>query len=285
MKIKILCIGCFHGKIPKKLKQFVRKNKIDLILAHGDFPDFTAFRNLQFKYWNETAVGVTFEEIIGKEKIECIEKSGIAKGKKVLKFLNSFGIPVIITHGNHDITNKYPWKEQDPFEEINADSLENSIKNLKNITQLDYSAKKFKNFYIYGIGCKVLTPNAPENIIIYNYWKKLREKEHKKLRQFFTKQKAKHTIILTHDPPYGTKLDKITWKKSPRYGEHLGTDQVKLFVKKYQPLLWVCGNIHEGRGIIKIGKTIVVNTGYGRIGQAAYAEIENGKIKVKLIKL
>jgi len=285
MKIKILCIGCFHGKIPKKLKQFVRKNKTDLILAHGDFPDFTAFRNLQFKYWNETAMGMTFEEIVGKEKVEHLEKSGIAQGKKVLKFLNSFNIPVIITHGNHDITNKYPWKEQDPFEEINADSLENSIKNLRNITQLDYSAKKFKNFFIYGVGCKVLTPNAPENPIIYNYWKKLREKEYKKLKQFFTKQKAKHTIILTHDPPYGTKLDKITWKKSPRYGEHLGTDQVKLFVKKYQPLLWVCGNIHEGRGIIKIGKTVVVNTGYARIGQAAYAEIENGKVKVKLIGL
>jgi len=284
MKVKILCIGCFHGKIPKKMKRFVQDNKIDLILAHGDFPDFTAFRDLQFKYWHETSMGLSFEDIIGKEKLEKLEKTGIERGKKVLKFLNSFDIPVIITHGNHDITSKYPWRQDDPFG-LDAESLENTIKNFKNIALIDYQAKKFGNFYVYGVGCKVLTPNKPYDSVTLNYWKNLRAMEYQKLKKFFTKDIAERSIILTHDPPYGTKLDKITWKKSPRYGEHVGTDQVKSFVQKFQPLLWVCGNIHEGRGIMKIGRTIVVNTGYGRIGQAAYAEIENGKVRLKLINL
>lgn len=290
-KTKILCIGCFHGKIPGKLKQFVKKNKIDLILAHGDFPDFTIFRDIQFKYWNEIHAGMSFEDVLGKKKLEKMEKFGICQGKKVLRFLNSLGIPIIITHGNHDITEKYPWqsrrhiKRGDPFTEISKDSLESTIKNLKNVTLIDYSSKKFRNFSVYGVGCKVLTPKAPDDMLTYLYWKNLREKELKKLRQFFTKQKTKQVILLTHDPPYGTKLDKITWKKSPRYGEHVGTDQVKYFVKKHHPLLWVCGNIHEGRGMMKIGRTVVVNTGYGRIGQAAYAEIEGNKVKVRLIKL
>jgi len=285
MKIKILCIGCLHGKIPKGMRHFIKTNKIDIVLAHGDFTDFTFFRNLQFTYWNLIAAGLAFEDIIGKKKLYQLEKFGIRRGKRVLRFLNSIGVPVIITHGNHDITNKYPWKESDTFAELSPNTLENTIKNLKNIRLLDYSLTKFRNLCIYGIGCKVLTPKKPENPIVYNYWKNLRARENKKLKQFFAKQKARQTIVLTHDPPYGTKLDKITWKKSPRYGEHLGTDQVKKFVKKYQPLLWVCGNIHEGRGIMKIGRTTVVNTGYGRAGQAAYAEIENGKAKVKLIKL
>src|SRR3972149_2137602 len=280
MKVKILCIGCFHGKIPKRMKQFVRKNKIDLILAHGDFPDFAVFRDLQFKYWNEIHAGLSFEDIVGKKKLEKMEKFGISQGKKVLRFLNSLGVPVIITHGNHDITDKYPWgshgpyKGKDPFAELSKDSLEYMIRNLKNITLIDYSSKKFRNFLVYGVGCKVLTPQSPSDSLTYLYWRKLRDKERRKLQQFFTKEKAKRTILLTHDPPYGTTLDKITWKKSPRYGEYMGTDQVKTFVKKYQPLLWVCVNILEGRRIIKIGKTFVVNTGYGRIGQAAYAEIE-----------
>lgn len=291
MKIKILCIGCFHGKIPKNLKHFVKKNKIDLILAHGDFPDFTIFRDIQFKYWNELHAGMSFEDFLGKKKLERMEKFGINQGKKILRFLNSLGIPVIITHGNHDITDKYPWqsrrhiKRGDPFTEISKDSLESTIKNLKNITLIDYSSRKFRNFFIYGVGCKVLTPQEPEDPLTYLYWKKLRKRELKKLQEFFTKERSKTTIVLTHDPPYGTKLDKITWRKSPRYGDHLGTDQIKNFVRKYQPLLWICGNIHEGRGIMKIGKTFVMNTGYARIGQAGYAELENGKIRVKLIKL
>lgn len=287
MKIKILCTGCLHGKIPKNFKKFVKDKEVDLILVHGDFPDFTVFRDLQFKYWKETAIGLSFDEIIGKKKYEQIERSGINRGKKVLQFLNSLGVPVIITHGNHDITNKYPWRfsDADPFAETSYDSLENTIKNLKNIYLIDYAFKKFEEFYIYGVGCKVLTPDAPLNPPAYNYWESLREKEYAKLKQFFSKEKAKQIIVLTHDPPYGTKLDKITWKKSPRYGDHVGTDQMKLFVQKFQPLLWVCGNIHEGRGIMKIGKTFVVNTGYGRIGQAAYAEIEDEKVSVKLINL
>lgn len=273
-----------HGKIPKNFENFVKDNEIDLILAHGDFPDFTAFRDLQFKYWNEINAGLSFADIIGPKKLQQLEKDGISRGKEVLRFLNSLGIPVIITHGNHDTTNKYPWRSDDPFE-LDIDSLENTIRNLKNISLIDYSSKKFEDIYIYGVGCKVLTPNRPSDSITYQHWKKLREHEYEKLKQFFTKEKAGRTIILSHDPPYGTKLDKITWKKSPRFGEHLGTDQLKLFVQKFQPLLWVCGNIHEGRGIIKIGRTFVVNTGYGRIGEAAYAEIENGKVEVKLIKL
>ena len=290
-KIKILCIGCFHGKIPKRLKQFVKKNKIDLILSHGDYPDFSAFRDLQFKYWNEIHEGLSFEDIVGKKKVRQLEIFGIKQGKMVLRTLNSLGVPVITCYGNHDITDKYPWgsrgpyKGTDPFAKLSKDSLEYMIKNLKNITLIDYSFKKFRKFFVYGIGCKVLTPRKSGDPEIYKYWKNLRQREYKKLKQFFTKQKAKFTIVVTHDPPYGTKLDKITWKKSPRYGDHVGTDQVKNFVRKYQPLLWVCGNIHEGRGIMKIGKTVVVNTGYGHIGQAAYAEIEDGKVKVKLIKL
>jgi Icc-related predicted phosphoesterase len=283
-KIKILCIGCFHGKIPKKMKRFVQDNKIDLILAHGDFPDFTVFRDLQFKYWNELNAGLDFADIIGVKKLRQLQEYGVARGKEVLHFLNSLGIPVIITHGNHDTTNKYPWRGDDPLG-FDLDSLENTIKNLKNIFLIDYSSKKIGEIYIYGVGCKVLTPNKPADSVTYSYWKRLREHEYQKLKQFFTQEKARKTLILSHDPPYGTKLDKITWKKSPRYGEHVGTDQVKHFVQKFQPLLWVCGNIHEGRGIMKIGKTVVVNTGYGRIGQAAYAEIDGENVIIKLINL
>ena len=40
-----------------------------------------------------------------------------------------------------------------------------------------------------------------------------------------------------------------------------GSESVRKAVEKYQPLIDLCGHIHEGRGVCKIGKTQVINPG------------------------
>ena len=37
--MKILVIGDFHGKFPKKLQDRIRKERVDLIVSLGDHPD------------------------------------------------------------------------------------------------------------------------------------------------------------------------------------------------------------------------------------------------------
>lgn len=65
-------------------------------------------------------------------------------------------------------------------------------------------------------------------------------------------------IILSHSPPSGLELTKMTWK-----GQRLdiGSPGLRQYIEKHQPKLVVCGHVHEGSGMIeKIGNTTIVNT-------------------------
>ncbi len=77
---------------------------------------------------------------------------------------------------------------------------------------------------------------------------KLLEKAHKPIKE------AKHKIMITHTPPFGTKIDAL-W-------EHVGSKAVRKEIEKIQPDIALCGHIHETFGKSdKIGKTTVVNAG------------------------
>jgi Icc-related predicted phosphoesterase len=40
-----------------------------------------------------------------------------------------------------------------------------------------------------------------------------------------------------------------------------GSTAIRRAIEKYQPLVDLCGHIHESRGTTKIGKTLVINPG------------------------
>ncbi len=71
---------------------------------------------------------------------------------------------------------------------------------------------------------------------------------------------AKIKILISHTPPYGTRLDII------HLGIHVGSTAVREFIEDYQPDVVVCGHIHEARGQDVIGKTKIVNCGPGSGG-------------------
>lgn len=73
--------------------------------------------------------------------------------------------------------------------------------------------------------------------------------------------KNKKVITLSHGPPYGTALDYI-----PRLG-FVGCKSVNKMIKKFKPILHLCGHIHETFGLKdKIGNTVIVNPGpLGRV--------------------
>jgi len=76
----------------------------------------------------------------------------------------------------------------------------------------------------------------------------LLERAHKPIKN------AKHKIMITHVPPYGTKIDAL-WT-------HVGSKAVRKMIEKIQPDVAVCGHIHETFGLSdKIGKTTVINPG------------------------
>jgi uncharacterized protein len=77
-------------------------------------------------------------------------------------------------------------------------------------------------------------------------------------------------IFNVHVPPHGTVLDqcpKLDEKLQHVYEMgnpvqmHAGSTTLYKTIEKHQPLLGLHGHIHEGRGNIKIGRTICVNPG------------------------
>ncbi|MBR9679771.1 MAG: YfcE family phosphodiesterase [Candidatus Altiarchaeota archaeon] len=88
----------------------------------------------------------------------------------------------------------------------------------------------------------------------------------------------KKIILLTHVPPFDTRADTV-WS-----GHHVGSPFLRTLVEEYQPALLVCGHIHEGLGLDKIGKTVVLNPGAVCDGYAAWIDW-SAKPKISLLKL
>jgi Icc-related predicted phosphoesterase len=86
---------------------------------------------------------------------------------------------------------------------------------------------------------------------------------------------AAHHCVLAHVPPRGLRVDRVF------FGRHVGSKALRKFVDQREPALVVCGHIHEGRGIERVGPTTVVNCGYGAKGHYALVEVGH-EVQVEL---
>lgn len=80
-------------------------------------------------------------------------------------------------------------------------------------------------------------------------------------------------ILLTHTPPYGTKVDVLY------SGEHAGSVNLRNFIEARRPIINPCGHVHEARGTDRIGATVVINPGPLMWRYYAVAEIESNEVK------
>jgi Icc-related predicted phosphoesterase len=75
-----------------------------------------------------------------------------------------------------------------------------------------------------------------------------------KLKTLLTSGQAP-SIWLTHGPPWGV-CD--SWKDASGRN-HSGSHALRAAIEKYQPRLLICGHIHEGAGVGKLGRTEIYN--------------------------
>ena len=64
-----------------------------------------------------------------------------------------------------------------------------------------------------------------------------------------------NTILISHNPPKGKTVDAVN------AALHAGSQMFTDFILEHKPLAVICGHIHEGRGVEKIGETTVINPG------------------------
>lgn len=280
--MKILCLGCLHGKVLSGLKAFVKKNKVEAILACGDYADADKTRKIIFKNW-----GKNWWEVVGLEKAKSILKEQHKTGISVLKKFNSLGIPVYLVFGNNDFYRDY----LNPGRKTEFDLKLNEVGNFEDAIKKKF--KRIKVIHLKTVRLGGLRISGYNNYRGYGIKKDLHEKvpEDKKKIMDFIRERIKKDfkkisnsdIIITHEPPFGTKLDLIKNKSSPINGNHIGDDVLAKFARKSKWKIILCAHMHEHWGVDKIGKTKIVACGYGRRGQAALIELPS--LKAKLVKI
>lgn len=276
--VRICAIGDFHGKFPAKLKKLVKSS--DLVISTGDYPTWSLKKTF-FKYCYRTEKNLW--DIIGKKKYKNIFQKDWETAKNILKNLNSISVPVLTVIGNYDNHNvrdshdeknvNWKWATQDFFSK--------TIKKYSHIKRIDYSAKSAKGLIFIG-ACGSSFPGKVKS----NAYRKYRKKLETLFKKYAKENNERRVIFVTHNVPYNCRLDKIRDKNAPVIiqGKHYGSKLIRRIIDKYQPVLCLCGHIHENQGKCKIGKTLVVNTGAALEGKCAVIDFDEKVKNVKFIK-
>jgi len=125
-------------------------------------------------------------------------------------------------------------------------------------------------------------------------WHTYREEEEDKLRVRFDAmigqlKDIRSSVFNLHAPPYGSTLDdvpELTADLTPKHAGHslvpAGSHAVRDVILAHQPLLGLFGHIHEGKGAMRLGKTLCINPGsmyeQGRL-LGALINLARGKVK------
>jgi Icc-related predicted phosphoesterase len=89
----------------------------------------------------------------------------------------------------------------------------------------------------------------------------------------------KNIIQITHNPPYGTKMDLI------QTGIHVGSKVVRQFIENNKPLVAISSHIHESKGIDKLNNTFLLNSGKFSEGYFGLINIEKQNVMGKVLSL
>lgn len=278
--MKILVVGDLHGQKPN-----IHFKDFDAIIAPGDFCS-DALRKYYFDAIKERIKNpeseVKWYELIGNKKAEQMLDKSFKDGRKILEFLDSLGKPVYLVPGNWD----QAGDSESKFRREKTNNYRHLIKGLGNLRDVHFKRRSLDGFDFIGYGV-VSGPEIPQ----YKEDKeRLTRKELKdKTREYNTNKKrlsklfdgARNPVIfMPHNVPFNTSLDKITDRDSPKYGYHYGSVIARKLIEKYQPLLCIGGHMHEHFGKQRIGKTTVINAGFGRsVNTLIDLDEKKGKIR------
>lgn len=161
------------------------------------------------------------------------------------------GIPILFVSGNCDPPELLNWKP----ERLDARNLHGSC-------------LEFRDWRFIGVG---------GGIGRFGTLTELSEEEIEKILNSFPKLEEDF-VLVSHSPPYGLDVD-FTGTK------HIGSKAIKKFIEERQPILVSCGHAHEGRDVVKIGRSTVVNAGPAKNGYCAVIELERDGVEAELSTL
>jgi len=255
--MKIALVGDCHGKLPRIPKA------ADAVLCVGDVCS-SRLRKYIFKAMQLQSKGipVSWIDVAGKQTRSLVHES-IRDGERVLRSLSACRKPVFIIPGNWDWTHKGGSIAHKTYREI--------IRSLK-IRDVHMKKRDLGSFCVIGYGDHS-GPEIPtskkgiELAKVYGEYENLRRK-YKKARIRLSKlfrDARKPVIFLSHNVPFNTSLDIISYKKSPRYGQHCGSVLARDLIKEFRPVAVVAGHMHGPVQSNRLFGVPVINTGYRKV--------------------
>jgi Icc-related predicted phosphoesterase len=139
---------------------------------------------------------------------------------------------IVLVAGNHDFlfADSQSWRDRLP----------------QNVTYLLDEVVEIGGIRIWG---------APWSAFLAG-WVYMEEEE--KLATRWAAIPAETDVIVVHGPPFGS-LDRT----GPLFGDnHVGSRSLREWIERRQPRVVICGHIHEGFGVDRIGATAVYNVSY-----------------------
>jgi Icc-related predicted phosphoesterase len=299
--MKILVIGDLHGVKPR-----IHFKEFDCIIQVGDVCSDKEFRPHIEKAFrlmkHETRVAkrdVLGE--IGKRELNGMINRSIAKGREILEYLNSFGVPVFFVPGNWDESygktmikdmekNDYNYSRTFLDYWLGRNSNKKLIQGLENVYDLQYRLADFGDVNFLGYGLVSGPESFKKKLATYDLTDRQREiliglsKEIPRRLSKLNQQRDRKfpLIFVSHNIPHGV-LDKCGQKKNYAYGKHLGSTVARDFCLRYKPLICIGGHVHEHYGKKKLGNTVVINAGFGRNANVLI-DLDEKKRKIRKIK-
>tara|TARA_Y100000310_G_C20453954_1_gene702123 strand:- start:81 stop:680 length:600 start_codon:yes stop_codon:yes gene_type:complete len=158
----------------------------------------------------------------------CGDISNFGRGlKNVLKTFNKIGKKMYVVPGNHE-------EPDEAFKE--------AMSNYKNCIDLHMKVVRLGDYLFLGYGGGGF---AMEDA-----------RFRKVSREWYGKYKNEKIVLVTHMPPFDTKLDKLEMG-------HVGNKDYRKFIQRIKPKLAISGHLHETVGEMdKIGSTKLIHPGW-----------------------
>jgi len=153
--------------------------------------------------------------------------SSFGRGLRVvLKAFNEVGKPFYVVPGNHE--------EGPGFEEV--------VGEFPHCISLDRKATMIGDYIFLGFGGGGFA---------------MKDADFRKLARFwYGKFNGQRIVLLTHQPPFATKLDALN-------DRHVGNEDFRDFIVRIKPRLAISGHLHETVGEVDVmGDTKLINPGW-----------------------
>jgi hypothetical protein len=123
---------------------------------------------------------------------------------------------------------------------------------------------------LFGCGGSNLTPMDTPTELEEDEIRRTLERAHAQVAD------APRRVMVCHTPPFDTRLDRLM------NGQPVGSPAVRAFIEQYAPDLALVGHIHEGRGVDRLGRTLVLNAGALRDGGYVVVEEDGSAVAAEL---